>query len=102
MKRDSKLIASLLHYCVNGATDWRLGLTVEDLHESLAPDEQLQWGKDTLEGHVRLLADARLIEMRMTAGELAIERITWAGYEHLEAYEKSRLIRDNPFLRDSD
>lgn len=102
MNRDPKLIASLLHYCVNGTPDWRLGLSAQDFHESLPPDEQLQWDKETLEGHLRLLADARLVEVRITSGVTYLERVTWAGYEHLDAYEKAALIRDNPFLRDSD
>ena len=102
MKRDQLLIASMLHYCVNGTPDWRLGMSAEDLYESLPPDEQVRWGLDTLEGHMRLLADARWVEVRMTAGELSIERVTWAGYEGLELHEKTQPILDNPFLRDSD
>lgn len=99
MERNPDLNASILHYCVTGTAEWRVRLTALDLHESLAPEQQAEWGPNILEGHIRLLADAGLIEMKTPAGVVTIERVTWAGYEHLDAYQRSRLIRDNPFLR---
>lgn len=99
MERNPDLIASILHFCVNGTPDWRVKLTAEDLHECLPSDQQAEWTQDSLDGHIRLLADAELIEMKLPSGVATIERITWLGYEHLGAYEKSKLIKDNPFLR---
>lgn len=99
MVRDSNLIVSILHYCINGTPDWRLDLTVEDLFDALPPDAQTGWTADALEGHVRLLADAGLIEMKSTVGITTIVRLTWAGHDYLENQVKSNSLRDNPFLQ---
>lgn len=102
MERKPELIASIIHFCVKVDPGWRLRVSADSLHECLLSDDQQEWTIDAIRGHIRLLADAKLIEIRSGDGGHTIERITWAGYDYLDSYEMTRLIRDNPFLRQYD
>lgn len=96
MERSSDLLASILNHCVKGTSDWVLNISDEELYRNLSQEKQEQWPQKVIQGHICLLADAGFIEMK--GHGTCIVRVTWAGYEFLEAVLKRRALKDNPFL----
>jgi hypothetical protein len=96
MERSPDLLASILHYCVTGTSAWTLNMSVDELYNNLSVDKQQEWPEHLVAGHVWLLADAGFIEVKSNGS--VIVRVTWNGYEYLEAVKKRKALLNNPFL----
>lgn len=96
MERSSDLLTSILNHCVKGTSDWMLNISDEELYGNLSQEKKEQWPQGVIRGHICLLADAGLIEMK--GHGTCIVRVTWQGYEFLEAALKRVVLKENPFL----
>jgi hypothetical protein len=99
MQRSPDLLHAIINFCITSTSAWKLNLSAEEMFNSLDVETQDQWPVYLIEGHMLLLGDSGYADLESRSGTVTIRRITSSGYDYHQAIERTKALKDNPFMR---